>query len=159
MTYIPDSSLLCGLSVDAAECYGKPHIRAHYKNRSVKSHEQDQNARCAACGRPATNVHHNPPLSKGHVFNLYTPMGVFVLKPSLIALCGSGTTGCHDGFHGGARFKAEWSWDEDEYAERWWNGWFLSHGYEPHDKRLYRYGEWKIIDRMTGESIVHREDL
>jgi len=156
MTYIPASSQLRGLPYEAAECYGKPHIMCRYSGSSAKSHMRDEDARCVCCGRMATNAHHNPPLSKGHIFLLMTKWGRFALKPSLIAVCGSGTTGCHNGFHGGARFKARWVWDSDEYAEMWWNGEFLKH-MRPHSRELYRYGCWHISDSETGREFDWRD--
>lgn len=156
--YIPSSRQLMGLSYEVAECYGKPHIGARYENESVKSHKRMRNAACAVCGGHATNAHHNPPLSKGHVFLLMTEWGRFVLKPALIAVCGSGTTGCHNGFHGGARYKARWMWDSDENAQKWWSGELLKR-MKPHSNELYRYGYWAIEDRLTGEVIVRRGDV
>lgn len=150
MTYTPTTQQLRGLPVEVAECYGKPHIRAHYDGAGVKSHKLDEGATCATCPRLATNVHHCPPISKGKTFLLRSEWGAFDLKPALFALCGSGTTGCHNGFHGGARFKAVWVWDTDEFAKRWWSGWLLSHGIEPHSEQLYDMGSWKITDRLLG---------
>ena len=144
-----------GVSYEVAECYGKPHIGAFYSGSGVKSHKREEGAICAVCGRPATNAHHNPQLSKGDIFLLITKWGRFALKPALIAVCGSGTTGCHNGFHGGARFKARWVWDSDEYAEMWWEGEFLKR-MRPHSKELYLYGKWVIEDRVTGAVIEHR---
>ena len=153
--FVPHSRQLRGLSYEVAECYGKPHIMARYDGSSVKSHRREEDAVCVVCGRPATNAHHNPPLSKGDVFLLMTGWGRFVLKPALIAVCGSGTTGCHNGFHGGARFKARWVWDSDESAEKWWNGEFLKE-MPPHSNKLYRYGCWRISDSRTGRETEYR---
>ena len=155
MSFVPKMEQLCGLSYEVAECYGKPHIGAHYAGGGVRSHKKDDFACCAICGRPVGSVHHNPPLSKGHMFLLRTKWGQFVHKPALIALCGSGTTGCHDGFHGGARYRAHWVWDCDEYAEMWWSGEFLK-SMRPHDPRLYKYGRWVIHDARTGADIEYR---
>lgn len=149
--YPPTMEQLGSLSLATAECYGKPHIRCHYQNNSVRSHRRDENAACACCGRFATNAHHNPPLSKGEAFTLQTPNGTWKLKPSLIAVCGSGTTGCHDGFHGGARYKIEWVWLSEEYADMWWSGELLAI-YAPHSKELYFFGYWRITDKLRGRS-------
>jgi len=147
-----------GLSYDVAECYGKPHIRAYYEGKGVKTHRRENGAFCVICGKPATNAHHNPPISKGDVFLLMTKWGQFVLKPSLIAVCGSGTTGCHNGFHGGARYKARWVWDSDEFARMWWEGEFLKR-MAPHSKALYRYGKWAISDSVSGAVREFREEI
>ena len=149
MSYTPPRELLRGMSLQHAELYGKPHIGAHYMGADVKSHKALQGALCAVCGRPATNVHHVSPLSRGKTFRLETQVGNWDLKPALFALCGSGTTGCHNGFHGGARFKAEWVWDNDHEAEEWWSGRLLLM-MMPHDPLLYLSGCWEITDLKTG---------
>ena len=149
MSYTPPRELLRGMSLQHAELYGKPHIGAEYMGESVKSHRAWQGAVCAVCGRPATNVHHVSPLSRGKTFRLETQVGVWELKPALFALCGTGTTGCHNGFHGVARFKAEWVWDNDRDAHEWWRGELLLR-MRPHDPMLYLYGWWEITDLKTG---------
>lgn len=149
MSYTPPRELLRGMSLQHAELYGKPHIGAEYMGESVKSHRTWQGSVCAVCGRPATNVHHVSPLSRGRTFRLETQVGVWELKPALFALCGTGTTGCHNGFHGGARFKAEWVWDNDRDAHEWWRGELLLM-MRPHDPMLYLYGWWEIADLKTG---------
>lgn len=148
--YIPETHKLHGLSIDAAERYGKPHIGARYDGLTVNSHALNQHARCACCGKAATNVHHCPPKSKGKHFALEASNGtIHYLRPSLIALCGSGTTGCHNGFHGGHRFAANWVWDADEFAKAWWDGELLRFA-APHSKELYQYGRWEITDKYLG---------
>ena len=62
---------------------------------------------CIVCGRYGTNRHHEPPKGLG---------GERAWHGSLLALCGSGTTGCHGLRHAG-RLKLEWR------NERWmWRG-------------------------------------
>lgn len=140
---------LHGFSREVAELYGKPHIGAYYKSASVKSHTLKENARCMVCWHTATNAHHCPPISKGKKFDLVTPNGVFELRPSLFALCGSGTTGCHNDFHGGARYIPEWIWRSEDDEAAWWNGEILSK-FEPHDHALYDFGYWRIHDTKAG---------
>lgn len=152
MSFTPPASQLRGLSLDVAELYGKPHIGAHYEGKSVKSHKRDDDSACLICGKAVRSVHHVPPLSKGHEFTLRTPNGVFELRPSLFALCGSGTTGCHNDFHGGARFVPEWVWHTDADAEAWWRGEILRR-FKPHSPMLYAFGFWRIHDRKTGKHI------
>lgn len=66
------------------------------------------------------------------------------MKPALIALCGSGTTGCHGMAHRGVlRFR--WVWDTEENARDWWSGKLLEE-YRPHDERLYYFGHWVISE-------------
>lgn len=151
MSFRPTMQQLQGLPYEIAECYGKPHIGCYYASDNVKSHKRHDGVHCTCCGMPATNAHHNPPLSRGKSFSLVTPKEVYDLTPALFALCGSGTTGCHNGFHGGARYKAEWIWLSDEYAEMWWNGELLAI-YAPHSKELYCFGYWRITDKLRGRS-------
>lgn len=150
MSFTPSTKQLCGLSLDVAELYGKPHIGAHYEGKSVKSHKKDEDSTCLVCHRAVQSVHHVPPLSNGHEFVLRTPKGDFHLMPSLFALCGSGTTGCHNDFHGGARFAPEWVWYTDADAEAWWSGDILER-FSPHSAMLYAFGFWRIHDRNTGK--------
>ena len=152
MTYVPTMRELCGLDLDTASKFGMPHIGGHYNGAGLDTYHRTSDA-CTICGRPATNLHHDPPRSKGF-FVLQTKWGAFVLRPALIALCGSGTTGCHNDFHGGSRYKARWIWHSDEAAEKWWSGWFLSHGYQPHDPRLFEHGHWEIEDKLTGRLLT-----
>ena len=151
MSYTLPSELLRGLSYDKAECYGKPHIQAYYANASIASNRLEEDARCAVCGRIATNSHHVPP-RKFKTFRLHGND----LKPSLIALCGSGTTGCHDGFHGGSRYVICWLWDMDELAELWWSGKLFEQGIKPHSRELYLMGGWQITDSVSGKSVFIR---
>ena len=74
---------------------------------------------------------------------MQTDWGVFLLKPALIALCGSGTTGCHGDVHAG-RVKLRWEWADDDTAERWFTGDLLAHGYEPHDEHFLDMGRWAV---------------
>lgn len=146
MSYVPDSSLLCGLSVDAAECFGKPHIGASYLRDDAKSNRLDEQARCASCGKLAQSSHHEPPLGMGgrnRSFLLRAPMGAHVLKPALIALCGhDNVAGCHGLRHQG-KLPIRWRWERDEYAALWWSGELLRQ-FNPHDPALYELGHWEI---------------
>lgn len=140
---------LQGLSREWAECYGKPNFGAFYAGANAKTHRMEEGARCAICGKPATNVHHYPPLSKGWTFHMPVEDMDIELKPALFALCGSGTTGCHGDFHNG-RFRAVWKWDSDEYEDAWWSGKLLRY-LAPHDPRLYGYGCWELYDTRDGK--------
>lgn len=131
-------SQLNGISRQKAECYGKPHILAEYTADDVRKYRHDEGL-CPLChSELICNTHHQP---DRHSFNLKTEWGIFVLKPALFGLCGSGTTGCH-GLIESNRLSVEWRWDSEEYADRWWSGYTLSHGLKPHDERLYRMGCW-----------------
>lgn len=159
MTCPATMSQLRGLPIEEAQKFGMPHIGCFYEGESVKSHRREEGAACCVCGASASNAHHDPPLGMGgknRSFLLETPMGKHVLKPALFAVCGSGTTGCHDGFHGGSRYKARWVWESPEYGELWWSGYWLSHGIDPHSPVLYELGHWEISDGKTGKTIVHR---
>lgn len=138
---------LRGLSMDCASLYGMPHIRARYLRDDVDSNRLEEGAACACCGRMATNSHHEPPKGKGRNFLLETDMGMFVLKPALIALCGSGTTGCHGKRHNGL-LRIRWEWFSEGNARKWWNGYWLSHGYRPNSQRLFELGSY--VFEMNG---------
>lgn len=125
--------------------YGLPHIDCYYRNDSVNSNRLVAGATCVCCGRFATNAHHYPPKGTAPVRH----RNGFTLRPALFAVCGSGTTGCHDGWHGGARYTAEWKWDSDELAEAWESGELLEE-YGEHSNMLYNHGCWVIHDKKLG---------
>lgn len=97
-------------------------------------------------------MHHVARRSWGETFRLVTPRGTWDLRSPLFCLCGSGTTGCHEKFHGGARLKAEWKWRSTVYEEDWWSGELLQ-TYGPHSPGLYEYGYWLVTDRDGHEMI------
>ena len=149
---------LNGWSREKAECMGMPHFGAHYRKaidattqRPYKedAHAVDDGAMCPFCGRPATEAHHVVPKGIGggsRVFVLYTKMGRFVLRSPLFGLCAK----CHREFTE-KRASARWEWYEDgPYEDKWADGWYLSHGYEPNGGRLYAVGRWFVdIYRKT----------
>lgn len=153
-----DKSQLRGMSKEIAELYGKPHIGARYvgSDRSKAMRYERIYDACFLCGRLATNCHHVVPRGKGQVFTLSTPKGTWRLRSPLFALCGSGTTGCHNGFHGGALYRARWVWDDPTSEEAWWSGELLSE-LTPHSPGLYLHGRWEIDDGRSGLTIVYRE--
>lgn len=154
MSYTPPRERLRGLSTAYAGLYGMPCVGAYYERDDTDSNRLKHGAVCARCGAKAVNSHHEPPKSKGRSFLLATPMGQFVLKPALIALCGSGTTGCHGMRHSGLlRFR--WEWDSDEIAEKWWDGWWLSHGYRPNSQSLFELGAY-IAEENGKEWVIRR---
>lgn len=154
----PSMEQLGWLSYETAKLYGMPHVGCRYFRDDVDATAwEDEVRRCAACGRAngPHSRHHEPPKGRGRSFNLKTPMGTFVLKPALIDLCGSGTTGCHGDRHNG-RLRIAWEWDSDEDEERWWDGFWLSRPYhEPHGKWLYRHGRY--VFEKDGLTWEHRE--
>lgn len=147
-------SKLRGRSLERAEMYGKPHIGARYTGKRARDYERTDPL-CFICGRKSRSCHHAVPLSCGERFELRTERGVWRLRSPLFALCGSGTTGCHDGFHGGARFVPRWVWDSPEYEDMWWEGRLLER-YAPHSPELYLFGRWEIEDRASGRPVVVR---
>lgn len=160
-TYTPDASLLHGLSIEKASLYGMPHMGARYTKNGIKW--KSNGARnyepliewCAVCGKAGRpNCHHVVPLSVGQVFELHG----HVMRSPLFAVCGSGTTGCHNGFHGGNRFKPVWAWDEPDFAEQWWSGELLKK-LQPNSTLLYDFGQWEIHDKLTGRVIRYRERI
>ncbi|MEG0790963.1 MAG: hypothetical protein RSG23_04990 [Gordonibacter sp.] len=153
MTYKPGREQLQLLSLDKAELFGKPHIHAGYLRDNVDAVWHDYESRCPIClCQRVANAHHVCPKGVSRRFALQTPLGCFDLKSALFGLCGSGTTGCHNGFHGGARYFPRWVWNSDESARMWWEGELLSH-YEPHSAALYGFGCWEVADRRTGRVI------
>ena len=153
---------LHGMSMEKAMLYGLPHIGARYthngrkrKKNGARAYERTQGW-CAICGRPATSCHHVVPISNGQVLELETRNGVFLLRSPLFAVCGTGNTGCHDGFHGGAWLKARWVWDSPEYESAWEDGELLTR-FAPHHPALYCFGQWEIENRKSGLVIAHRE--
>lgn len=153
MSFIPPKDQLCGLSLDVAELFGKPHFEAHYRTRNVKSNTLDESAVCIICGNRADNSHHVVPLGKAKEFILRTENGVFFLRSPLFAVCGSGTTKCHNDFHGGARYSAKWLWHNDRFAEQWWSG-EISKKILPHSQELYQFGYWAIRDKFVGKLLT-----
>ena len=151
MSYEPNTVQLRGLSYETAKLYGMPHIGAWYKSENVKDYDHHGYHPCAACGMPASNVHHEPPRGKSSgidprtgrkipgSFLLVTPMGKFVLLPALICLCGTGVTGCHGKRHAN-KLKIRWEWDSEESERKWWDGTFLKRGLKPNGDWLWSHG-------------------
>lgn len=159
-----DYRQLAGLGYERAELFGKPHLNAHYKrrvdyllpDRAVRSdHRIDDGATCPFCGGgPATDAHHMAQKGMGGgslVFTLPTEWGIFILLSPLFALCRRH----HDWFHQG-HLSIRWEWDSDEDAERWWSGYLLSHGYAPHDPRLFGLGRYIVTAKATGKEVEFR---
>lgn len=150
MSFVPEMSQLRGLTFEAASLFGMPNLGAVYLREDMSATSMRE-SRCACCGTRSSHgwsVHHEPPRSKG-TFLLCTEWGRFVLLPALIVLCGSGTTGCHGKRHNG-QLRIRWEWDLDEYAEKWWSGWILSHFCAPHSPRLFELGRY--VFEMDGKS-------
>ena len=138
----PTARQLQGIPYDLAECYGKPHVNAEYLRDDVDSYTHFGS--CFICGNPSTNAHHVPPKSVSRVFTLMTKRGIFVLKPALFSLCGSGTTGCHSLFHA-KKLIAKWIWRDEISKKNWWDGELLK-DIKPHDPVLFAFGFWQIRD-------------
>ncbi len=148
-----DKSQLRGLPYETVKLFGMPHIGAWYKSENVIDYGHDEYVPCACCGRPASNVHHEPPRGTSSCkdprtgkkipgsFLLFTPWGRFVLLPALICLCGTGTMGCH-GDRTENRTKIRWEWDSDEEERKWWDGTYLKDGLAPGGAWLYRHGRY-----------------
>lgn len=141
----PLSWQLRGMSYERAKCYGAPNWDARYT--SGTAYRLVPGARCMVCGRPATNAHHEPPKGMSGVreWELLTPKGPRLLRPALIALCGSGTTGCHGARHRG-EVRFYWDWDSEENEEAWWSGTIPEH-HDMNDACLYTWGHWTVDAR------------
>jgi len=148
-----DSKQLHGFSLEDAECFGKPHLGARYVSKDPErlgSYVRDFGTdRCSICFHAATNTHHQP---YRQTFTLTSYNGMWKLRPALIALCGSGTTGCHGRIEHN-EIKVRWKWDEERYQDQWWNGQLLRE-YGPHSIELYRFGCWEIT--MPDGNVIHR---
>lgn len=138
-----------GLSRTWAHLYGLPHIGSTYTDYETGDYRGYEGEPCLMCGRPATNSHHVVWKSVGEVFFV----GGRMLRSPLWALCGSGTTGCHSLFHGGARFRVRWEWNSDDEERAWWSGELLDR-YGPHDDRLFRHGRYVVEDRLNDMEIA-----
>lgn len=145
---LPSKYQLGGLSYEKAALFGMPHVGAAYHKGGYKLTQ----SYCCICGAPASNCHHVVPRSVRNSFDLITDSDTFSLRSPLFALCGSGTTGCHNGFHGGAWLKARWVWDSQASQNAWWNGLFLRL-HKAHSPFLYCFGHWEIENSKTGELI------
>lgn len=146
------AEVLRGMAKGKADCYGKPHVGAYYAGRGVRTNRLADDARCCICGSSASNSHHNPPVGSSGIWTLNAPCGSFALKPALVAVCGSGNTGCHDMFHGSAMAKMNWVWRSDSAEDEWYSGRALMHA-EPHSEDIYELGFWRI----TLDGIVFKE--
>lgn len=135
------AAVLHGFTREDAECFGKPHFGAKYQGVSPTSltNYTRVDLCCAICHREAISTHHQP---RREHFTLSTPLGTWTLRPALIALCGTGTFGCHGKVEHN-EMKIRWRWDTEEAAERWWSGELLTI-MEPHSPKLYDHGCWVI---------------
>lgn len=133
------------MNINREMLYGLPHLDCRYTGESVNSHKLNDDAMCVCCGLPATNAHHYPPKGTAPTRKRHG----FILKPALFAVCGSGTLGCHNDWHGGARYVADWGWDEPQFKDQWESGELLER-YGPHSMELYKLGCWTIYDKRTG---------
>lgn len=140
----PTAKQLHGFSLQAAECFGKPHLGARYTAAGYERYKRTSD-RCALCGHPATNTHHQP---YRQFFTLATPAGIWQLRPALFVLCGSGTTGCH-GLIEANRIQVRWVWDAPQYETAWWDGELLKE-YGEHNPELYNFGGW-VFTMPNGE--------
>ena len=143
---IIDASVLRGTSYEKAVNYGMPHVGCFYSGSSVNSHRMNDERMCFVCGGRASNAHHEPPKGSTGTWNLRTEYGTFPLRPALIALCGSGTTGCHGARHNGL-VGLRWVWDDEAMEALWFNGFLLSKGVKPHSPKLLEWGHWEIVEK------------
>lgn len=137
---------LDGLSVDDAKRYGLPHFGAYYARENVDANRLVSNAKCVVCGKRAHHSHHWPPKGRGRHYTMETPIGMFVLMPSLFAVC----PWCHDRWHM-HQLTADWEWFSPEGWDRWFAGEILRNPqFPPHSKELYRLGQWVLNDLERG---------
>lgn len=135
-----------GINRQRLELMGKPHIGAHYEREDYRTNKLDDGARCAFCGRPATDSHHVVPRSTVHAYTVDTPLGRFVTMSPLFALCRE----CHDDIHSRRRYAIEWVWEAEQYREEWENGHTLAHICPPASSFLFQQGHYLLTDNFTG---------
>lgn len=146
----PTMAQLRGLPYEYAECFGKPHVGASYAHQAMGANMLDQGARCAWCGRPATNSHHVPPRSKGSFLFVGTNGYTTTLLPALVALCGMGNvSGCHAMAHRHS-LAVRWVWETEQAAHMWWSGELFATGIAPHSPALYELGHWELSHEAVG---------
>ena len=129
-----DSKLLHGWSYEAAKCMGMPHFGAHYLGGDYRRYSRDPYAECMVCGRPATDVHHQP---FRDYFQLRTKWGIWSLMPGLVTLCRE----CHEKVEH-SEIRIRWDWCDEETEGLWWSGYLQCHGFPPHSPRLNELGAW-----------------
>lgn len=140
------------ITINQSQPWGMPHVGARYIG-ATKRWAPDEEAVCAVCGRLATNAHHEPQRGTCGVSTLVTDYGRWTLQPALIALCGSGTTGCHGLRHSG-RLSFRWVWDNEQAREDWFSGFLLASGFMPHDERLFTLGHWEAVDEQGNSAYL-----
>ena len=118
--------------------YAMPHLNARYDSDDIADTTWTGDYPvCAACGTShgKFEVHHEPPRSNGSLL-LISKWGRFVVKPALVCLCKR----CHTD-RTEKRLKIDWEWDTPEDEELFWNGWYMSHGYEEHSEMFWGHGK------------------
>ena len=145
---ILDAGILRGWPRERAELYGKPHPGARYTHG--KPTRRFRHDAASAAGVPEACTTWRTGL--GARRSAWSRRAALDLRSPLFCLCGSGTTGCHDKFHGGARLKAEWAWRHPVYEEATVDGPAVA-GLRAAQPRLYEYGYWLITDRDGNEMI------
>ena len=140
------------LSQDKALLYGLPNAGVSFTRKGYRLDKPW----CVVCGKPSQTCHHIVPRHNGLLYKRDTEHGTFILRSPLIALCGSGTTGCHNDFHGGARLHIRWVWDEPEFAKAWEDGSLLKEFGPDNPQALYHYGQWQI-EHSDGWVKLYRE--
>lgn len=127
-------------------------------------------SRCILCGKPFCSMgfhseHHITPKGQGGRNKTMTLLSLSLkehrLESALVFLCGSGTTGCHCGFHGtpvdGCTYSMGWVWDDALVESQWWRGLLLDNGQmQPHDPILWGAGHYEIIEKRWMGGILHK---
>lgn len=87
--------------------------------------------RCERCGHVGYTVHHRRKVSQGGTWN----------PSNLLALCGSGTTGCH-------------GWTEGNPKAANLLGFWLRHGQTSQESAVWLWGRWVLLDDSGGVTEV-----
>ena len=157
--------------VRGSALYGLPHIGATYIpgwTKKKRNYDRVSDMCQVCCQARATSTHHIIPIGMGGRQSakriaidrafcesyssvqapeiISTSMGNFEVYTPLIAVCGTGTIGCHGDFEE-HRIRIEWVWRDELCKTLWESGWILSHGYQPNSERLFEFGYYRISGR------------
>ncbi len=123
---------------------------------------------CIICGKFLAGIphsqHHMTPKGMGGANKIMTIKSAsshktYKMDSSKISLCGSGTTGCHNDFHGGARLRITWEWASRPLMRMWFDGLFLDSGFIAHDKRLWEMGCYAVYERQLIQGRLHERRI
>ena len=125
--------------------YACPNLNAEYTADRIDAYRWTGDyPECAVCGktRGIDGVHHEPPRSKGSLL-LQTPLGGFVVKPTLMTLCKA----CHADRHDRAALSFSWEFDSPDGELAFLTGELFKAGWQEHDERFWELGRLVVEHR------------